>query len=210
MKRHITGLYAIVDTGSLDPHCLLDHTEQALRGGTKVIQYRYKNIHHAQIQQTAHALRMLTQPYEALLIINDNPTLAQRVHADGVHLGRDDTPIAEARALLGKHAIIGTSCYQSLALAHQCAAAGADYIAFGAMYPSSTKPQAEGAAHSLLTQAKQQLDIPVVAIGGITLDNARPLLESGADALAVIRGLWQTPDIEHTARRFCQLFEHST
>jgi thiamine-phosphate pyrophosphorylase len=138
-------------------------------------------------------------------ILNDDMRLAREVEADGVHLGEDDGGIAEARAVLGNDAIIGASCYDDLQRAHAAAAAGADYIAFGAFFPSPTKPRARRAGLDLLRESAN-LGIPRVAIGGITPDNARPLIEAGADLVAVISGVFDAPDPIAAARACLSLF----
>ena len=132
--------------------------------------------------------------------------LAQQINAAGVHLGRDDMSVAEARLKLGKHKIIGVSCYNQMALAESAIASGADYIAFGAFFPSQTKPNAVRAELALIAEAKQKFNIPVVAIGGISLQNAPQLIAAGADALAVVSDLFNAPNISTHASAFQQLF----
>jgi len=141
-----------------------------------------------------------------LLIINDDVALAATCNADGVHIGQHDTELREARTQLGPQAIIGISCYNRFELAQQAAENGADYVAFGRFYPSKTKPDAVPASLDLLHQAKQELDVPVAAIGGITVDNAAPLLEAGADMLAVVDGLFGQADIRPAAQHYQTLF----
>jgi thiamine-phosphate pyrophosphorylase len=138
-------------------------------------------------------------------IINDDVALAAAIGADGVHLGRDDGDIAAARQQL-RHGIVGLSCYNEWPLAKAAAAAGADYVAFGAFFPSTTKPNAARAAPDLLKRSRQELDIPVVAIGGITPENGRDLIAAGADMLAVVQGVFGQPDIQAAARRYAALF----
>ena len=140
-------------------------------------------------------------------IVNDDARLAHALHADGVHLGEHDGGIPEARTLLGDAAIIGISCYDDLQRARDAAAAGADYIAFGAFFPSPTKPNARRASPALLRDSAD-LGIPRVAIGGITPDNARPLVEAGADLIAVISGIFDAPDPVATARAYLSTFQN--
>jgi len=128
------------------------------------------------------------------------------IGADGLHVGRDDASIAAARARLGPGRILGASCYDRLDLALGAREGGADYVAFGSAFASSTKPGAASAPLSLYREAKTRLACPVVAIGGITSRNARPLIEAGADALAVISDLFDAPDIERRAREFAEMF----
>ena len=202
----LRGLYAITDAHVTDR--LARDVEQALRGGAAIIQFRDKSDDQVRRLQTAQALRELTRRHQALLIINDDVALAAQIEADGVHIGRHDAGLREARARLGAEAIIGISCYNQFELARQAVEAGADYIAFGRFYPSKTKPDAVPAGLDLLRRARQELDIPVVAIGGITVDNAAPLLEAGADMLAVVEGLFTQPDIRAATRQFRELLFH--
>jgi thiamine-phosphate pyrophosphorylase len=148
----------------------------------------------------------LCHQFNVPLIINDSLRLADLVGADGVHIGRDDGVIREARLILGPDKIIGVSCYQSIELALKAQAAGADYVAFGSFFPSATKPDAPLAEMALLQQATQQIHIPIVAIGGIALDNASSLIDAGADAIAVISALFESEDVAVTARQFADLF----
>jgi thiamine-phosphate pyrophosphorylase len=194
------GLYAITDE-ALEER-LISAVADALEAGVRILQYRDKGDDVARRGMEALMLRALTRRHDALLIINDDPELAVAVQADGAHLGRDDPDIAEVRRLLGPEAAIGVSCYDSLELARDAAAAGADYVAFGSVYPSTTKPGAVRAPLELLTAAKQELGIPVCAIGGITPANAGPVLAAGADMLAVVSSIFSAPDIQQAVRAF--------
>jgi thiamine-phosphate pyrophosphorylase len=200
------GLYAISDGPRAD---LLAACEAALRGGASMLQYRDKSSDRSRRLAEARALVALCASFGAPLIINDDVELAASVHAAGVHLGQDDCDIATARLHLGETAIIGVSCYDRLDLAHRLAAAGADYLAFGAFHPSPTKPAAPRADPELLRAAKA-LGLPLVAIGGITADNALPLLDAGADFLAVISGVFGAADPAVAARRYAALFQKWT
>ncbi len=204
----LRGLYAITDARETDPQKIARAVEQALLGGARIIQFRDKSGHRPRRQQTAQALRQLTRQHQALFIINDDVALAATCNADGVHIGQHDTELREARTQLGPQAIIGISCYNRFELAQQAAANGADYVAFGRFFPSRTKPDAVPAGLDLVHQAKQALDIPVVAIGGITVDNAAPLIEAGTDMLAVVDGLFSQPDVCASAEQFQKLFIH--
>jgi thiamine-phosphate pyrophosphorylase len=201
------GLYVITDGSTGDT--LLHKVEQALRGGVAIVQYRDKTTDQARREQEAAALRSLCQQHHAQFIINDDVALAKAVQADGVHVGRDDAVVSAAREVLGNTAIIGVSCYNQLQLALHAAEQGADYIAFGSFFPSSTKPNAPHATLELLCQARQQLALPICAIGGITLENAPNLLVNGADMLAVIADVFNSPDIAHQASRYQALFLES-
>ncbi|MFO7641682.1 MAG: thiamine phosphate synthase [Candidatus Competibacteraceae bacterium] len=201
------GLYAITDAALLpeDPR-LIVAVERAMMGGARLIQYRDKSADAARRLARARALSTLCQRYEIPLIVNDDVELAVAVGAAGVHIGRDDPDLASARARLGETALIGVSCYDRLDLALAAERAGADHVAFGAFFPSPTKPTEIRASVDLLRKARAALRIPIVAIGGITPDNAPLLLEAGADALAVVSGVFGQPDIQAAARRYAALF----
>lgn len=205
MKLAIKGLYAITPE-TADTAQLLDKTRAALAGGAQLVQYRSKSADVALKHEQATELLELCRDFQVPLIINDDVRLAALIGADGVHLGEDDARLIEARINLGPDRIIGVSCYQDLARALRFEAEGADYVAFGSFYPSPTKPGARPCPLRLLAEAKAKLHLPVVAIGGITLDNARPLIEAGADAVAVISALFDAPDVKACAQAFASLF----
>lgn len=163
------------------------------------LQYRNKRADAAQRERQAFDLRVLCRDAGLPLIVNDDVALAARIGADGVHLGEHDGDVSEARARLGHNAIIGVSCYDDILRAEAAARAGADYIAFGAFFPSPTKPHARRASLALL-QAAAGLGLSRVAIGGVTPDNARPLVAAGADLIAVISGVFDAPDPVAAAR----------
>ena len=197
------GLYAITDDSRAG---LVSRCEAVLRGGAAVLQYRDKSADHARRRADAAALVALCARFRVPLIVNDDVELAAHTGAAGVHLGEHDTDIGSARRRLGPRAVIGVSCYDSLQRARELADAGADYLAFGAFHPSPTKPLARRATADLLLAARA-FGKPLVAIGGITLDNARPLLDAGADFLAVISGVFASSDPEAAAGRYVKLFE---
>ncbi len=199
------GLYAITDA-SLASDDLSEQVEQAIAGGARVIQYRDKGGDARRREAEARAVLAVCERHAVPLLINDDVSLAARIGAQGVHIGRDDSALADARAQLGAEAIIGVSCYNRLALAQRAAAEGADYVAFGRFFPSDTKPGAVQASPDMLVAARRELSCPLVAIGGITAENGRPLIEAGADMLAVIRGVFAAPDIAAAARLIAQLF----
>ncbi|MEW8028594.1 MAG: thiamine phosphate synthase [Candidatus Thiodiazotropha sp.] len=203
----LRGLYAITDAQLSPGQYLLQHVEQALLGGAAVIQYRNKSDDASRRLADAMALQRLCSDYAALLIINDDIELAKQVGADGVHLGAEDDAPSSARNILGEDAIIGVSCYNHLALARKAVAAGSDYIAFGRFFPSRIKPDAVQAQSELLTIAKDEFKLPLVAIGGITPENGAPLISAGADMLAVIHGVFGQTDIQAACRRLTKLFE---
>jgi thiamine-phosphate pyrophosphorylase len=204
-KRRISGLYAVTPE-TADSGALFARVSAALAGGARLVQYRNKSTDRELRREQASGLRQLCRTHGALLIVNDDAALALAVHADGVHLGRDDLPLAQARIQLGPDPLIGVSCYDSLPRALEAQKLGADYVAFGSFHASAVKPQAVRAPIELLYQARAALHVPVVAIGGIDQDNARVLIESGAHALAVITALFDAPDTAAAARCFAALF----
>lgn len=202
----LRGLYAITGGQMATETDLAQQVEQALKGGSKLVQYRDKTSDRLRRLTEAKELLDLCRRHSACLIINDDVELATAVGADGVHLGRDDADISSARSQLGQAAIIGVSCYNRLDLAIAAQDAGVDYAAFGRFFPSNTKPQAVHAKPELLTEAKKALHIPIVAIGGITPENSAALIEAGADMLAVIHGLFGQQDVRAVAEQFNQQF----
>jgi len=200
----LRGLYAITDGSHGDT--LLASVTAVLRGGAALVQYRDKSVDGPRRHDEALALVALCRAHDVPLIVNDDIELAGAVAADGVHIGRDDGSVARARSQLGSSALIGVSCYADLDLARSAAAAGADYVAFGSVFPSPTKPHAVRAAPELIGAAKRELGLPVCTIGGIQADNAAILVEAGADMLAVISALFAAPDPEQAARRIAQHF----
>lgn len=206
MQLPLYGLYAITDNKLIPTEKFVETVEQALIGGTQVLQYRDKSSDPIRRLEQAQALRTLCLKYEIPLIINDNIALAQQVNADGVHLGKEDIAPTTARTLLGKEAIIGVSCYNQLSLAEKALEQGANYVAFGRFFPSATKPQAVSCSLKLLQQASRTLTCPVVAIGGITPENGKTLIQAGADFLAVIHGVFGQTDVAAAARSYAELF----
>lgn len=198
----LPGLYAITNGPRPD---LIPAAAAALRGGAVLLQYRDKTADAPRRREEAAALQALCAAHGALFVVNDDVALAQACGARAVHLGEDDGDIAAARALLGGEAVIGVSCYDELDRARRLAAAGADYLAFGAFFPSSTKPQARRANPDLLRDSAS-LGLPRVAIGGIRPDNAPPLIAAGADYLAVISDVFEAPDITAAAAAYVRLF----
>jgi thiamine-phosphate pyrophosphorylase len=200
----IQGLYIITTPMDGDADALVAATEAALRGGARVVQYRDKGDNQQRRQREAQALQAVTHEHGAAFIVNDDITLAAAVGADGIHLGRDDGNIRDARARLGSHALIGVSCYNELERGDWALAQGADYLAWGSAYPSPTKPDAPRAGPELLAQARQRFDVPLVSIGGITADNAGSLIAAGADAVAVISAVYAADDPESAAARLAR------
>lgn len=197
------GLYAISDGPRAN---LLAACEAVLGGGAVLLQYRDKSADQARRHAEAATLAELCASFNVPLIINDDIELAASVGAAGVHLGGRDATVASARARLGVGAIVGVSCYNEIERARQAVAEGADYLAFGTFYPSPTKPNALRATPGLLRTARP-LGLPLVAIGGITADNAQPLLDAGADFLAVISDVFGAHDQAAATRRYAALFQ---
>lgn len=195
----LRGLYAITDSQLLAGK-FLKYVEAALEGGVTLLQYRDKSDDQARRLREAETLLTLCERYKTRLIINDDAELAARIGA-GVHLGQTDGPLTPARALLGRQAIIGSTCHDQLSLAEQAAKEGASYVAFGRFFNSTTKPGAPTASLQLLDQARACLHLPICVIGGITLDNAAPLVNHGADLLAVVHGLFGADSAEEVTRR---------
>jgi thiamine-phosphate pyrophosphorylase len=198
------GLYVITRDETLERDSLLRAVNSAIRGGAAVIQYRVKHPTNA-IEETTALLRLCRRA-SIPFIINDNVALAEAVGADGVHLGREDGSIVSAKKRLGPNAIVGVSCYDDIQRAEQAVAMGASYVAFGRFFPSSTKPQAPCAHLQTLEMARERINVPVVAIGGITLANAPELLSAGADLLAVIEGIFGEDNPESAASEFRSLW----
>lgn len=204
-RRWIHGLYAVTPE-TTDTAGLQRKVGDAIAGGARIVQYRNKTVGWSLRREQASALRTLCRANTVPLIVNDDIDLAHDVGADGVHLGREDVPISAARALLGPGALIGVSCYDDLELALDAERAGASYVAFGSFYPSAVKPGAVRASVELLPRARTALRLPIVAIGGITADNAERLVAAGADAVAVISALFQTDDPRAAAQTFSRVF----
>lgn len=207
MKHVLKGLYAITDGNPAGPEALMEQVVAAIEGGAQVVQYRDKSSDAARRCREAQYLADVCRERRVPLVINDDIELALAVGADGVHLGRDDAGLPEARARLPDHALIGCSCYNRFELAAQAVAQGADYVAFGSFFASPTKPHAVPASLELLSRARRELGVPTVAIGGITPENGAALVGAGADMLAVISALFAAPDVTEAARAFAPCFK---
>jgi len=199
------GLYAITPSCYPDDQRLLDDCTAALRGGARLLQFRDKSGDRTWRLEVGKRLLDACRQHQVPLIINDDIELALQLGAAGVHLGQEDVTIAEARSVLPAGSIIGATCHNRLDLARSVAEQGATYLAFGSMFPSATKPGAVSCPPQILIAA-QSLGLPLVAIGGITLENGRLLIESGADYLAVIDALFAQGDVRGTAAKFASLW----
>ena len=203
------GVYAITDCERLSTDKLLSITEEILKAGLSILQYRDKSGDSAKRKYEASELRQLCREHGCLFIINDDVQLAGSVDSDGVHLGREDCDCQTVRNELGPGVIIGISCYNSLKTAQDAAAAGADYVAFGSFHPTVSKQNTVIAEPDIIKHAKERTSLPVVAIGGITPANCRILIEHGADMLAVISSVYQAEDPYSTVKEFNQHFFNS-
>jgi len=204
----VRGLYAIADSTHLGEAAFVPAVEQALAGGAHLVQYRDKRNPPEVRRRIARALAGACARARAVFIVNDDVALAAETGAS-VHLGRDDADPVAARARLAPGALIGVSCYDELDRALAAQDHGADYVAFGSFFPSTTKPGAVRAPLALLGEARRRIAVPVVAIGGITPENTGALIAAGADAVAVASGVFAQPDIRAAARRYAELFERA-
>jgi thiamine-phosphate pyrophosphorylase len=202
-----SGLYAITDSQLIPSGRMAAQVSQAIDGGAVLVQYREKGLFVEARLREATALATLCRERDVPLIINDDVELAAACGASGVHLGQDDAPVEQARQRLGTAAIIGVSCYNQLDRARTAVGIGASYVAFGRFFPSSSKPGAVVAPTALLTEARQEIRLPIVAIGGITPQNGAELLLAGADLLAVIHGVFGQPDIRAATKAYTALFD---
>lgn len=208
MNPELRGLYAITPAEP-DEARLLAQAADAVRGGATLLQLRDKTADAGRRLRLAGALRTICHEHGARFIVNDDLELALSVDADGAHLGADDGDLAAARRALPAGKLLGASCYADFATARRAVAAGADYVAFGAVCPSPTKPQAVRAPLELLARARAELGVPVCAIGGITLTEAPRIVAAGASLLAVITDLFAAPDIAGRAAAYQRLFEEN-
>ena len=199
------GVYLVTPNWD-DTDRLLDVTEQALREGVALLQYRHKNADEALRREQAAALRLLTRKYGVPFIVNDVLALCEEVDADGVHVGGTDISVAEARSRLGKNKLVGASCYGDLALARAAKEQGASYMAFGGFYPSLVKQYPVTTDPDIVVQAKREIDLPCVVIGGMTPENAAPLAARGADMVAAISSVYLATAPDIAVQEFNQLF----
>ncbi|MDB5838764.1 MAG: thiamine phosphate synthase [Herminiimonas sp.] len=199
------GLYIVTPDWD-DTQQLVDITEQALRGGAMLVQYRHKTAGEALRREQAGRLLELCRRYGRPLVINDFVALCNELGADGVHVGGTDASVAQVREALGPAKIVGASCYGSLQLACDAYQAGASYVAFGGFYPSRVKKYPVTTPREIIQQAKEQQPLPAVVIGGMTHDNALVLVESGADMVAAISSVYTAADPEAAARGFARMF----
>jgi len=208
LSKKLYGLYVITDE-RLTPYeggKIFELVEKVLKGGARVLQLRDKSKKDEELYEIALKLKKLCRAYGALFIVNDRPYLAKEVSADGVHLGKDDPELIKVKSLLPQK-ILGVSCYGDLERAKEAERLGAGYVAFGSFYSSPTKPESKIVPKEILKKAKEELKIPVCAIGGITLERAEELISLGADLIAVISDIWLSEDPEKRAKAYSELFE---
>ena len=206
----ISGLYAVTpeaEDSAVEQDRLFANVALVLEGGAQVLQYRCKGPDATFRVSQAQRLKVLCRQHGVTFIVNDDVELAAQVQADGVHLGREDAAIPVARARLGRSALIGASCYDDLMRAGAAVNAGADYLAFGSFFPSRVKPGAVRPSLDLLREARLRWRLPLVAIGGITAENASKVIEAGADAVAVITAVFSSSDPRGSARSIARLFD---
>ena len=203
----LSGLYALTDTELMpDDETMIRLVTEAIDGGVRILQYRDKSGDDEKRFRQATQLQTLCQARGVVFLINDDAKLAKACGAFGVHLGQSDGAVPEARALLGDAAIIGVTCHDQLSLAETALRQSADYVAFGAFFPSKTKPNAKPAPMSIIQEAKARFQCPVVAIGGITVDNAPQLIDQGVDMIAVVHSLFSAENVQQRAEAFARSF----
>jgi len=195
MSHRLQGLYAITDEVLTPDDTVLEQVETALKAGANIVQYRNKSAQDDQIESICRDLLKLCHEYEVLFIIDDRPHLAQKIEADGLHIGKDDSSLHEARKIFPQ-GIIGVSCYGSIRKAKEAEQEGADYVAFGSFFPSPTKPKSGVISLNVLQKAKEALTIPVCAIGGINRGNIHEVAPYGPDMISVVNDIFNG-DITH-------------
>ena len=189
MKNRLNGLYAITDEILTPDKDVFKSAQEALKAGVQILQYRNKSAHDTDVKEICIALQELCREHRALFIIDDRPYLAAEIGADGLHIGKDDMPLSEAREIFAR-GIIGVSCYGSVKKALQAQEQGADYVAFGSFYPSPTKPHSGIVNKNVVTKAKELLEIPVCVIGGINQSNIGEMAALGADMISVVSAVF--------------------
>jgi thiamine-phosphate pyrophosphorylase len=200
--QKLKGLYVIADANCIGKNDIIAKTKEVLSSGVNIIQYRDKLHSFSDRKNIGHQLRKLTASYQSLFIINDDVDLAKEVAADGVHLGKDDASIMDAREKLDESKIIGASCYNNFEIAKLVIESSADYIAFGSFFPSQTKPNAPRANIELIKQVKKSYSVPICAIGGITPENALQLVSAGADMIAVISSIFNASSPKQAVQEY--------
>ena len=206
--ERLTGLYVIIDTALLEGRSPVEVTEQAVRGGARVIQLRDKEHNTGELITIAAGMKKICLEHDVLFIVNDSLDVALAADADGLHVGRDDLPVATARRLLPIGKILGTSA-RTVEEAKKAQLEGADYLGVGSMYPTATKEKAVVVGPERLKEVKQTVDLPIVAIGGINMDNLGVVIEAGASAAAVISAVMRAADVEEATRKLVKIIEEA-
>jgi thiamine-phosphate pyrophosphorylase len=186
----LKGLYAITDEHLTPDETIFSQVEESLRAGVNIIQYRDKTKTDYEVEETCRGLQALCRNYNALFIIDDRPYLAQKIKADGLHIGKNDITLSEARNIF-TDGIIGVSCYGSVARAEELEKEGASYVAFGSFFPSPTKPKSGIISTNVLNKAKQRVNVPVCAIGGITLENISEIAQHKPEMISVVSAVFK-------------------
>ena len=199
------GLYLVTPDWD-DTEALLKATEIALTVGVGLLQYRHKTASGELRLEQASALLTLCRQHNVPFIVNDHIDLCLKLDADGIHVGGTDASVAVVRTLIGKEKILGASCYGDFSLAEQAQIAGASYVAFGGFYPSRVKKYEVSTPASIVSKAKAELTVPVCVIGGMTPENAKPLVKEGADMVAAISSVYSADDIAIAVKEFAALF----
>jgi thiamine-phosphate pyrophosphorylase len=201
----------LITPPKLEPRAFADDLRRALDAGdVATLQLRLKDVDDDAIKRATDILKPIAQSHDVAFLMNDRPDLARAYDCDGVHVGQDDALYAEARSLVGKDRIVGVTCHDSRELAFEAGEAGADYVAFGAFFPTETKQPKAKADLELLQWWAETMTVPVVAIGGITVENAKPLVEAGADFLAVCQAVWGKPDAAAAVSAFQEVLTGSS
>jgi thiamine-phosphate pyrophosphorylase len=205
-RSQLCGLNVITDQHLIPRDGFVDLVEAAVRNGAKIVQLREKHTPPEEVARLGQALLAVTRRYGALLLINDDPEIAHAIGADGVHVGREDATVPEARALLGPDAIIGVTCYGQIERAVAAVQEGADYVAFGTSFLSPTKGTQGRTPLTMYREVKQHVSVPVFAIGGINVSNAQQIRDAGADAISVVAGVFGAPDVGAAAKTLADMF----
>jgi thiamine-phosphate pyrophosphorylase len=190
MAQLLNGLYVITDEYLTPDETVYDYVKEALKAGASIVQYRNKTKSDEEVEEVCRALQELCSQHNVPFIIDDRPHLATKIHADGIHIGKDDMPIQEARKIFPK-GIIGVSCYGSIRKAKEAQDEGADYVAFGSFFPSPTKPHSGVISLNVLHKAKESVEIPICAIGGISQTNIGEVAATRTDMISVVSAAFE-------------------
>lgn len=205
-RENLRGLYAITDNTLTPSDTILDQVTKALKGGAKIIQFRDKESSDEYTKTISLKLQKLCEDYDALFVLNDRANIAIELGLSGLHIGRSEYKyIPEIRRRF--NGCLGISCYGDVSFAKDVERMGVDYVAFGSFFASKTKPDSELVNLEILSQAKEYLNIPICAIGGINIDNVSSIVEHNVDMVAIINDIWNSEDTEKKAREFAKFYE---